>query len=247
MVYTSRIVCSSVLLFLLIGCEKSDEASPCASYPVIHNENICLSVEHDKLTEEEVEMLEASTLAAVIRIDRVLSIDDLVIRFVENAQLVIPEIGIGGFNPNESEVIIALDVKVNDLETTLVAELLPMLAHEIHHAMRRRIVGYGSTLLQAAVSEGLADHFSIEITGMNPPLWSRAIAGADLNQWIRTASTDWNDRSYSHDAWFRGTDPNIPRWAGYSIGFKLVQDYLLNNPQRLPSNLVGEPASSFEP
>jgi hypothetical protein len=50
-----------------------------------------------------------------------------------------------------------------------------------------------------------------------------------------------------HADWFFGTDPSIPRWTGYAVGFELVRAYLDANPGRRASALVGEPATSFVP
>ena len=119
-----------------------------------------------------------------------------------------------------------------------------MLAHEMHHAKRRRTVGYGSSLLEASASEGLADSFAMEITGNGPPLWSVVLTGSDLDNWIITARSTWTNNSYDHSKWFFGT-MEVPRWTGYSIGFKLVKDFISTNPTRKASDLFDEPAGSF--
>ncbi|MES0476805.1 MULTISPECIES: DUF2268 domain-containing putative Zn-dependent protease [Citrobacter freundii complex] len=43
----------------------------------------------------------------------------------------------------------------------------------LHHAARWQGPGYGSTLGEALVSKGLADHFSLELFGGEPELWER--------------------------------------------------------------------------
>jgi uncharacterized protein YjaZ len=64
---------------------------------------------------------------------------------------------------------------------------------------------------------------------------------------METAGMLWNEPSYDHNAWFFGTDPDIPRWAGYAIGFELVKNYLSKHPGTLPSTLWNEPATAFMP
>lgn len=230
------------------GCSKSEGNQVCdALSTTLSENNICLAIEHNNLTNEHKNLIEAKVSTGLVTINNLMPIDNLNIRIVDNPQLVIPEIGIGGYNPNAEEVILAIDANFNDLAGTLEENLIPQLAHEVHHAKRRRSVGYGNTLLQAAVSEGLADHFSIEVSAINPPPWAVALTGAELQNWIDTASKIWNESSYDHKAWFLGTDPNIPKWTGYSIGFELVKDYLTDNPDKRPSNLHNEPANSFLP
>lgn len=237
----------SGLLIVLSGCSDTEATQPCDSSSTVSlTADICLAIEHNGLSNEHRDIIEAKVLSGITSINSLIPINDLRIRIVENQQLVIPEIGIGGYNPAAQELILAIDANFSDLDATLEENLIPQLAHEIHHAKRRRSVGYGNTLLEAMVTEGLADHFSIELTGIAPPPWTTAITGDELQSWIETAGTFWN-QPYDHSAWFAGTDPNIPRWAGYSIGFELVKNYLAVNPGRLPSNLHNEPASSFEP
>lgn len=234
------------ILSLLSGCSNSDDAQLCdSSLAVTLPNNICLVLEHEQLAETHREIIENKIRSGINTITSLMPIDNLSIRIIENPQLVIAEIGIGGYNPDEQEVILAIDANFNDLDNTLEENLIAQLAHEIHHAKRRRFVGYGNTLLQAAVSEGLADHFSIEVAGIDPPPWAVAITGDELQNWIDSASNSWS-QPYNHSAWFVGTDPNIPRWTGYSIGFHLVKNYLFSYPERSPSNLYDEPASSFE-
>ena len=179
-------------------------------------------------------------------ITHLMPINNLQIRVVNNPNYVIPEIGMGGFNPNPNEVILSINAGYPDLDNVLETYLIPLLAHEVHHAKRRRSVGYGNTLLQAIVSEGLADHFSMEVSGIDPPPWSIALTDKQLQEWIEEASKSWH-QSYNHRDWFGGANPNIPRWTGYSIGFYLVSNYLAKNPNKSASELHNEPARSFEP
>ena len=233
-------------LILEIGCSSSENNPVCDITPAeLSENNLCVSIEHNGLTNAHRNIIEAKVLSGLVAINNLMPIDNLNIRIVENPQLVIPEIGIGGFNPGPQEIILAIDANFMDLDSSLEDNLIAQLAHETHHAKRRRSVGYGSTLLQAAVSEGLADHFSIEVTGINPPLWAVSLKGVELQNWISTASNTWNEASYDHAAWFLGRDQNIPRWTGYSIGFELVKNYLTENPDKKASKLHDEPANSF--
>jgi uncharacterized protein YjaZ len=157
---------------------------------------------------------------------------------------VIPEIGIGGrADGGTVRLTFAPDSPV--LADTLEVELFPLLAHELHHVARSRTVGYGNDLLGAMVSEGLADQFSVEIVGIDPPLWSRALTDEQLATWGAQAEKQWFDNGYDHDAWFFGTGAAIPRWAGYSIGFAITGEFLAADPSRSAAGLFDQPATSF--
>ena len=117
----------------------------------------------------------------------------------------------------------------------------------MHHVARFRAGRFSSNLFEAMINEGLADHFSIEVAGTDPPIWSRALTAQQLATWSERARAQWFDSNYNHDAWFFGAAPPIPRWAGYSIGFDLVGQFLAADPSRRPSKLHAEPAASFIP
>ena len=246
-----RLLWASILLVFLFaqcGCTQDDGSRACGHESALVSGNaVCLSLEHTGLSEAQKGKIREMVVTALGEINKVLPIDNLQIRILDNSNLVIPEIGMGGFNPNPNEVIIAIDAAYESIDSSLEVNLIPQLAHEIHHAKRRRSVGYGNTLLEAMVSEGLADHFSIELVGIDPPPWSVALQNQALQEWTQKASISWNEPSYDHDSWFYGTGTNIPRWAGYAIGFELVRIYLSEHPGIHPSALWDAPATAFQP
>ncbi|MGD8873274.1 MAG: DUF2268 domain-containing putative Zn-dependent protease [Gemmatimonadota bacterium] len=233
-----------VACLLLAGCATGTAPANCTTE---FAGTICLDlsaagslVEHQTVIEQEV----ARALDAV---QPLLSVTGLRISLIADPTRTIPEVGMGGFNPSTDEVQIFADPSLPNLEDVLRSELLRQLTHEVHHAMRRREAGYGSTLLQAAISEGLADHFSMEASGAeSPPPWVLSLTPDEVAAWIPEVVSR-STGSYDHAAWFVGADPSIPRWTGYAVGFELVRAYLDQDPTRRASALVGEPASSFVP
>jgi uncharacterized protein YjaZ len=175
------------------------------------------------------------------------STNGLTIRVLAGTSTVIPEIGMGGFTPSTSEIRLTFDPDSALLPQALPRELFPLLSHELHHVARFRAIGYNSNLLDALIAEGLADQFAIEVAGIDPPLWSVALTGEELDLWYARAREHWLDNPWNHDAWFFGADPDIPRWAGYSIGFEMTGRFLKAHPDGLPSQLYGEPSRSFIP
>lgn len=234
---------SAVLLF---SCSSSDDIQN-NSVEISKEQNIQLIFQNRAELKPYKTTIQNSVNEANSAIQPLMPIDNLIIRILADKSQTISEIGIGGYNPNENEVLIYIDTDYPNLEASVKAELPAMIAHEMHHAKRQRSVGYGNTLLEAIISEGLADHFSIEVTGISTPRWSIAVQGEELQNWITTASQIWDDNSYDHPKWFFGTTGEIPRWTGYSIGYELVKNYLDDNPDARPSNLFDEPVNSFLP
>ncbi len=210
--------------FLTLSCSSDNADGPisCAD-PLLDGTTICLNISPSADLDPFRTQIESIARQTMLQIREQMPIDNLFIEVRNAPENTIPEIGMGGFNPDSERVILSLDPSFPDFEAALNAEFAFQLAHEVHHARRRRAIGYGSTLLQATVSEGLADHFAMEVTGKSAPLWSLAVQGQELEEVFQLAEAEWDNTSYNHSAWFIGTSQEIPRWAGYSMGYELVR------------------------
>lgn len=51
-------------------------------------------------------------------------------------------------------------------------------------------------------------------------------------------------KDYNHGVWFFGAG-RLPRWLGYSLGYRLVANYRLAPPSRTASDLVNTEADAF--
>ncbi|RJF73671.1 hypothetical protein D3875_10885 [Deinococcus cavernae] len=134
----------------------------------------------------------------------------------------IPELGLVGYAPQGHFVQLMVNPGNPNFERLWRRELPLHLGHELHHAKRWQGVGYGRTLLEALVSEGLAQHYEVEERGQ-PPIY--AAAHADMAGLWQRAQTELH-QPYDHNAWFFGSaDRQLPRWAGYALGYELVQRF----------------------
>jgi len=178
--------------------------------------------------------------------DDLISVDGVTITIDADASRAIGGYGIGGFAPDGSTVEISIDAAFPGLEGILADRLSFTVAHELHHVARWRGPGYGSTLLEAMVSEGLADHFGVELLGASPQPWSSAFPEGRTEELLDRARPLF-DSGYDHPAWFFGTDPTLPRWTGYTLGFRLVERHKRANPGATAVSLVNTPAGAFRP
>jgi hypothetical protein len=152
------------------------------------------------------------------------SIDALV---VPGSRL-IPGWDCSGYNHGPWRITITVDPTCDGHEKRpLDAQLRAMLAHELHHAMRSRSAGYGSTLGEALVTEGLAQCYEEEV-GCPTPNYAVAVRGPELARLAQLARDElWSDE-YDHSKWFFGnkTDEAFPWAGGYSLGYVLVRSWL---------------------
>jgi hypothetical protein len=184
--------------------------------------------------------------SAIARAGAELPIQNVTINVRGDASRAIPGWGIGGRASGGTTVELSVDPAFPGLAGVLAARLPPLTAHELHHIVRTRGPGYGATLLEALVSEGLADQFSLELYGGPPPPWVEALDGAELEHWLDEAAEEFDSTAYDHDAWFFGNG-TIPSWTGYTIGHRLVVGYQDAHPGESAADLVNTPAEAFRP
>lgn len=192
------------------------------------------------------EVLE-STLQRTIK---ALPITGVTITVRPDPKATIPGYGVGGYTPNGHEVNIALDPKFADWALLLTNNLPQTLAHELHHSARWRGPGYGSTLFEAMITEGLADGFAVELLDIPAAPWSDAFPREQTARFLAVARPEFDVRPYSpddHARWFFGSDPTLPKWTGYTLGFRLVDDYIEHHPGTTAATLVQMPALAFRP
>lgn len=169
--------------------------------------------ELDKLTE-----IISKSLGTVIPIvEEELKAEMIDIIFISAAALVIPEYGIGGNSPGPNHLYVSFDPNSGKITKDGLEETL---FHEIHHCMRWREPGYGETLGEAIISEGLACLYEEQHSGKVPIYAKVSLKGDQLTR----ARKLINSKSYDHSEWFFGSKA-IHRWFGYSLGYKLCKDY----------------------
>lgn len=143
----------------------------------------------------------------------------------------IKELGIGGYAPSQHEIQLSLDPANEYLLTHFYQVFTSTLAHETHHCFRHSSVGYGNTLFEALLTEGLACQFEVEL-GFAKPIYVDILEPDHRHALLNLAKSSWHDHPYNHNQWFFGSeDTNIPRWAGYDLGYHLAGLYLRSTGQ----------------
>lgn len=187
--------------------------------------------------------LERSVHDAVSRIDRRIELPVTTIEVVARPNPNNPDAGVSGFaDPGTGDVTVFVKPARADFEESLAKWLPALLAHELHHAVR--IVdgpGYGDSLTEAIVTEGLAEVFSLEVFPETPEAApAEAMPRRSVCRWWARARS-LRGRPYDHGQWFHGSG-EIPRATGYSIGYAIVRDHLRRHPEQTAADLVTTPA-----
>ncbi len=179
-------------------------------------------------------------------IGKKISLPDVDVVFYDNPSNTIPHLGISAFTNNANLVLVSLNPDFKQFKKTIGKEIIRILAHEFHHCARLKGAGYGNTLFEAMISEGLADHFELEVTGKKPQAWDTTLTAKQLINMKKKAAKEFNIKGYNHaERFFGSNERKIPKWAGYAIGFNLVGEYLKSNPGKKQSQLFTMKAEEF--
>ena len=172
---------------------------------------------HGEFDPALLDVVEAGFAKAKDYAEATIKADKIDVVFVNAPIHTIPELGLGGNSPGPYNVYVSLNPEYKDL---LDEDVASTLVHEFHHNMRWRRPGYGTTLGQALVSEGLACLYEEEYSGKVP-----IYAEVNLSpEQITRAQTLFDSKAYSHAEWFFGAE-GIERWFGYTYGYQLAKNY----------------------
>lgn len=131
--------------------------------------------------------------------------------------------------------------KISDL---LGDPLKVTICHECNHIARWQSVGYGTSLLEATVSEGLATSYEKQVCGSYPIKHGDYSNIEELLQFYRERNTEEDER-YNHGEWFFGKNEKYPKWLGYRVGTYIVEEVLKNNPSFLLTEITKMPAAKI--
>ncbi len=142
---------------------------------------------------------------------------------------VIPETGIVGSAVGRTGIDIKIDFDRIDVKRIIERGMPSTIFHEAAHIVRENSVGYGTTLLDALVSEGIAC-FVEKTTVSHTIPYIKKIKDED-KFWKRVAKESMST-TYDHAEWFFGSG-KLPRWIGYRLGYVLVERFMKRSPTTL--------------
>ena len=95
------------------------------------------------------------------------------------------------------------------------------------------------TLLDAMVTEGVADAFAMSICPEMRPRWTRALdADQQRRIWPRVRRRLGVADTTEIRRMLFGDNDRIPQWTGYTFGYSIIASYLESNPDTHPAQLV---------
>lgn len=115
-------------------------------------------------------------------------------------------------------------------------EIYPAVTHEYYHAVNYPEDGAALTLLDVLVSEGGADSFTAVLYADFVPQWANALTATEQAEvWSKMKPVLDTIDPATIDRYVFGNGSTVPRQAGYTIGFEIVQAWLMRNPDIAPA------------
>jgi hypothetical protein len=181
----------------------------------------------------------------VPRIQSLIPLDSVTINLAISSSNVLPSFGVGSRTVSDDNGI-RVEFYFDPKNPNFNIELIPNgLVHECHHASRLSMPNWHVTLLELIIMEGLADHFMVEVTKCEQPQWSKALSEDQIKQYLKKVKPILFEKHESWDEEFnekvfipwmfgRSGDTPIPAWTGYTLGWRIVENYI----KELASSLV---------
>ena len=190
--------------------------------------------------------LSHSVTHSLDRIGRLLPGPHTDILMVDGTQ-VIPHTGVAGDTSlNTGQVMITLDTKQSPraLRQSVRVWVTQALSHEVNHSVRIQTgPGFGTTLLDEMISEGVASAFDIQIQPTIHLPWTDALTHhQERVMWSRARPLLHHTGLYGQ--WFFGGD-GVPADTAFQIGYHIVRDYLDRHSRATAASLVNTPAQAI--
>jgi uncharacterized protein YjaZ len=176
---------------------------------------------------------------------KIIDVQDVEFRVIVFPERTIPRLGMSGAVPDDKHIYILLNPAHPKFNEAINIHIVQTIPHEFHHVLRYRTVGYGRNLFESMISEGLASHFAMQVCKIDTPEYCKALSTEQFKEWKEKAEKMWFDSNFDHLEWFVGLKGTIPKNAGYTIGFRMVSDYLKRHPGETAASLYKTPADSF--
>jgi uncharacterized protein YjaZ len=263
----------SGLILSVIGCKPNPTAarSPDGSGPlqgaiaatnvsaterVVELDHGCKLAIDGKLSSNDLvtRQIERESRRALSRVQTLMAANDLTIHVKlsdkSSEGYILPELGVGGCAEGTNSVWVFMQPQNPQFNAGFVGRGLP---HEIHHAIRMRQPNWRLSLLEVLVMEGLADHFVVEVLGGKPGPWTHALTDEQIQEYLIRAKPYLRVKTESYaelvekcKTWLTpsGSKP-MPKRAGYSFGWWIVENYLRAHPKARAWSLVQESAEAI--
>lgn len=196
--------------------------------------NLLVANATQAFTEADLELFHSAAREAEEFITTTFDFDyevDVVIATPSQRLQTIPEDGIGGQTYHSRLIVIVVNKEQRAVDKAIVFEVL---CHEISHSLRwEKVPEYSKTLFDDMIFEGLAVVLEEKAVGdtkrTNQQFFLTEVQNTPqtvVENIITQLKTNFDSEDYNYNTVFFTGNDELPRWAGYRLGYYLVQEYL---------------------
>lgn len=157
--------------------------------------------------------------------------------------MLIPEDKVGGRAQASDFIELAID---DDTPESFISE---MLVHELCHAARwGKNNEMATSLFDALISEGLATYLEMDFVENHneKTTFIKTVTGRsgdDNGEILKKVKNQLRSSRYDYETIFFSGSEQLPRWAGYSLGYYLVTKYLERTNKKFENAFVDKYAN----
>jgi len=170
-----------------------------------------------------------------------LSIKTLNVTIYPNKDWCIKQTGDGGYTANFDWIQVFID-PAKSVSKIINLSFPATLYHEMNHARRMIKIGFGKTLLETVISEGLAIVFAEEMFKNFEAPWGK-YSEEEIKRLYKVFISHKDDENFNYQEWFLGFGK--PHWLGYKIGAHIVRGLKEKGKKFSSIKLVDTPASKI--
>lgn len=189
-------------------------------------------------------ILQSACHQTLSKVEQLLTIPSVDICISPASKEYITPSGILGCVTTPFVIDILLDTSRSDLTKIITNELPSTLFHELHHLVRLASGIEDSTLFEHLITEGLACYFEASYDEKEMPDFLSEIKMSNWHELYEQMKQDLNNEDFDYRYYFAGTADEMPKHAGYWVGFNLIAQYIEKNGGSAVS-LAKTPAAEF--
>ena len=157
-----------------------------------------------------------------------------------------PYWNISGAADDPHKIWVKLNIASSNFKEIINIHLSNAIAHEFHHLARKEAIKDWN-LLELLVMEGLALHFVMDFFDAEKTSLTQEISDEDIQKLKEEITLDLFNENFNHKFWQNKTKRKIPHLFVYRLGYRIVKEYLEDQPGKDAVILYKEPAKNFLP
>lgn len=190
---------------------------------------VIFDVDNSPKFRESQKEIESVVYSTVREVEEKFPLDGLTVNIFNDvkSRSIIKQTSTGGYIKDENRIFVYFNINsLNHEPEVIIRNIRSAMLHEIGHCIHFRSNSFEYNLFEYIVTEGFADHFANNLTSSEPYPWSVNLTEEEINNFLIEAEEHYWTTDFDVNKWVWGS----PKWIVYSLGYKIIGDYITQNP-----------------